>query len=320
MDTPIPVDARGLPRGARAALLAVLLGLLTCPPPILAQVDVSPLQRVRGSGLDSAIVGQVTTFFAPEDRSYATELAALADSAAAWFGWKFQGGFPLYLAVLRPDSWFDPYQEGTPAPYGLPWGWIPESLMGVPASLRAGVLITGPDEQADLRRVRFVMLHEYGHLAARRHLHPGGDQLYSSVRWFEELLATYFAYAFLQQSDPKWARAARQEWRELVDADPPASATLDWSFMFQLPPREFGRTYAWYQNLLNLRAASIHSEHGVAFLDQVRDRLPWSSADEWTTETLLPLLDSIAPGFQAWADGLEDGSYVTRPPLGEGES
>lgn len=263
-------------------------------------------------GLDSVIVGQVTTFFATEDKDLATNLAALMDAAADHFGSTFQGGFPLYLAVLQPNAWFDPYDQGTPAPYGMPWGWIPSSLVGVPASLREGVLIVGPDEHANLRRVRFVMLHEYGHLAAKRYLHPQGDQLYSSVRWFEELLATYFAYAFVHEVDAEWARTARKEWMDFVRQDAPASATLDWSFMFRLPPQQFGRTYAWYQNLLNVRAADLYSEHGLRFLTELRDRLPWSNAEEWTTELLLPLLDAIAPGFQTWAEGLEKGRYIAR--------
>ena len=306
------VNARSGCRGTRVVWLGAFLGLMACPPPVLGQAA-SPLHRVRSFGFDSVTIGQVTTFFAPEDRRHATDLAALTNAAADYFGSEFRSGFPLYLAVLRPNTWFDPYQGGTPAPYGMPWGWIPDSLIGVPASLREGVLIAGPNEQADLRRVRFVMLHEYGHLAAKRYLHPQGDQLYSSVRWFEEMLATYFAYAFVHQADAEWARVGRQEWVGFIQAAAPASATLDWSFMFRLPPQQFGRTYAWYQNLLNVRAADVYSEHGLHFLTELRDRLPWSSSEEWTTEMLLPLLDSIAPGFQTWAEGLEEGTYITRP-------
>jgi hypothetical protein len=268
------------------------------------------------------VVGLVTTFFAPDDQGYAAELAALTDAAAEYFTSEFGSGFPLHLAVLQPDTWFDPYQDGAPAPYGMPWGWIPESLMGVPASLQEGILIVGPDKQANLRRVRFVMLHEYGHLAAKRYLHPQGDQLYSSVRWFEEMVATYFAYAFVHNADAEWARAGRQEWTAFVEADAPASATLDWSFMYRLPPQQFGRTYAWYQNMLNVRAADVYAEHGLRFLTALRDRLPWSTSEAWTTGMLLPLLDSIAPGFQTWADGLQEGRYISQPdedaPQGNG--
>lgn len=183
-------------------------------------------------------------------------------------------------------------------------------MIGVPASLTEGILIQGPDEEADLRRVRFVMLHEYGHLAAKQYLHPQGEQLWSSVRWFEEMMATCFAYAFVYQADPDWAGVARREWAAYVQRNPPSSATLDWQFMTRLPPQQVGQVYAWYQILLNLRAADLYAEHGLGFLRDVRDQLPWVTADQWTTEQLLTNVESFAPGFHGWAERLEGGPSV----------
>jgi len=291
------------------------IGVLTC---LLAWASLahgeapSPLARVRSAGLDTLVVGRVTAHFAPADRSRATSLATLLDAAGGYFEKEFGGGLPVHLAVLRPDAWFSPYEPDSVALYGLPWGWVPESLAAVPASLEEGILIQGPDEQANQRRVRFVMLHEYGHLAAKRYLHPEGEQLWSSVRWFEEMIASYFAYTFVHQSDPDWTRAGRGEWEVHVQRDPPRSATLDWRFMMELPPREFGRTYAWYQNLLNVRVAALYDEQGLAFLQGARDQLPWKRCNTWTTDALLSELEPFAPGFQAWAEQLEQGQYLGR--------
>jgi hypothetical protein len=307
------VSSRRRFRAFRAMWIGTAACLLMYPPSVRGQSP-TPLARVRASGLDGITIGRVSAFSSPADRAYATGLATLADAAAAYFEAEFGGTFPLYLAVLGPDEWFDPYMEGTPAPYGMPWGWIPESLMAVPASLDEGVLIQGPDRAADLRRVRFVMLHEFGHLVAKKYLHPESQHLYSSVRWFEELIATYFAYAFVSRTDPAWARAGRLEWAAFVQRDPPASATLDWRFMANLPPEQFGRTYAWYQNLLNVRAADLYAEHGMDFLRDLRDQLVWTSSDEWTSDALLNRLESFAPGFQAWAAQLEQGRYLDGPP------
>lgn len=301
------------PWASGAAVIGALVWLLTCPPSVQGQTP-TPLQRVRAARLDSAEIGRATVFFAPADRAHATALAALLDSAARYFQRELGDSFPLNLAVLRPDAWFDPYQEGTPALYGMPWGWIPESLVTVPASLTEGILIQGPDEEADLRRVRFVMLHEYGHLAAKAYLHPHGEQLWSSVHWFEEMVATYFAYAYVYRADPDWARAGRREWVEYVQRDPPRSATLDWRFMSRLPPQQFGAVYAWYQTLLNVRATDLYAEHGLEFLRDVRDQLPWTNSDEWTSDMLLSYLESFAPGFQTWAKHLQQGRYVGRQP------
>ena len=74
-----------------------------------------------------------------------------------------------------------------------------------------------------------------------------------------------------------------------------------------IEPQEFARTYAWYQMLLNLRAAQVHARHGIGFLRDVREGLHWDESDRWTTNSLLPDLEAIAPGFQTWADSVETG-------------
>jgi hypothetical protein len=151
------------------------------------------------------------------------------------------------------------------------------------------------------------MLHEFGHLASKQVLHPSSDQPYSSVRWFDELIATYFAYAFVRASDPGWAETAQEEWHRAVESFTPPVVSLDWSHFRDLSPVEFARTYAWYQNLLNLQAAALYEDHRLDFLRRLRDRLDWQNAANWTTDELIPILDEIAPGFQAWASALERG-------------
>lgn len=297
----------------RTALVAAAMGGAAFTHPIVGQAP-TPLARVRAYELDSVRVGRVTAFFSAAEQTRALEMAELSSAAARHFEQEFGTGFPLHLAVLRPEQWFVPYQGGDSEPYGIPWGWVPELLMTVPASLTEGGLIQGSDRVSDARRVLFVMLHEYGHLAAKRYLHPESDHLYSAVRWFEEVVATYFAYVFIAQEDPVWADEARLEWESHVEADAPASATLDWSFMLRLPPEQFASTYGWYQNLLNVRAAEVYDERGTSFLPALRDQLPWRDADEWTTESLLPLLETVSPGFEAWARALEEGKYVTPGP------
>lgn len=279
----------------------LVLGTAGATPP-------SPLDRVQALGLETTQVGRVTAHFAAADREHAHALATLSEAAAGFYARELGGSFPLSLAVLAPEQWFDPYPGGEFMPYGMPWGWVEDSLMTGPASLSQGVLIVGPDQDANLRRVRFVLLHEFGHLAGKRYLHPASSHPYSSVRWFEELVATYFAYAFVHAHDPAWAKASRGERAAFVAGSQPSVVSLDWSFMRELAPEEFGWTYAWYQNLLNLRAAELHEEHGLAFLIRLRDELPWETSDEWTTETLMPHLERVAPGFRAWADGLAEAS------------
>lgn len=264
----------------------------------------SPRARVEALGLESMQIGRVAAHFATTDRAYAETLATLSEQAAAFFEREFGVSFPVHLAVLGPTQWFVPYEGGEFEPYGMPWGWVDESLMTAPASLNEGVLITGPDSAANARRVRFVLLHEFGHLANKRYLHPDSPRPYSSVRWLEELLATYFAYSFVHAHDVEWAEASRAEWAEFVAGYTPTVLSLDWTFMRELAPEQFAQTYAWYQNLLNVRAAELHDAHGMELLRRLRNELPWESSGDWTTESILPLLEKVAPGFEVWAASL----------------
>lgn len=289
---------------ARCIMIAALM--IAGPSAAIAQGQgPSPLQRVRSFGLEAETSRHVTTYFAAADRAHVSRLTSLVNMAASWYqmvlGVRFE---PLHLAVLGPEHWFVPYAGGENEPYGMPWGWVEDALMTAPASLEEGVLITGPDNAANIQRVQFVLLHEFGHLLNKQYLHPDSPHPYSSLRWLEELLATYHGYAFLSMSSGEGLARSRAQWEEVVAGYTPAVLSLDWGFMRELPPAEFVRTYAWYQNLLNLRAAELHAEHGTEFLKRVKDELPWAEADSWTTEQILPLLEKIAPGFEAWASDL----------------
>ncbi|MDX1567410.1 MAG: hypothetical protein R3223_06390 [Longimicrobiales bacterium] len=303
-------------RPGRAAFLWVLVtfimpGGLARLPDAHAQ-SVSPRARVEALGLDTAEVGRVTVYFEPSYREHAERLAGLTEQTASHFEGVFGAAFPLHLAVLTPEDWFDPYSDDESATYGSPWGWVPDLLMAAPASLEEGVLIRSADPASNLRRVQFVTLHEFGHLAAKRYLHPEGPRPYSSVVWFEELLATYFAYAFIHDHFPEWAAASRREWTDVVRGYTPPVLSLDRGFTGPLPPDQAGRIFGWYQNLLNLRAATVYEEHGLGFLRRVRDKMVWDEAGDWTTGYVLSTVERFAPGFEIWAESLRDGEYLSR--------
>lgn len=305
-----------IPLGIAGNLLRVMLAvtLLAAFSAAARAEDASPLAKIEALRLDTAKVGRVTAHFVPTDREYTHQLATLSEAAAAYFERELGGSFPLHLAILSPEHWFDPYAGGGSPPYGMPWGSVEDLLMTVPASLDEGVLILGPDDKANRRRVRFVMLHEFGHIANKRHLHPESPVPYSLVRWFEEFLATYFAYSYVRAHDPGWAEASRREWVDFLNGYSPAVLSLDWRFMRELPPEEFARTYAWYQILLNLWVADLYEERGLGFLRAVKDQLAWKGSGSWTTESLLPALEEIAPGFETRVNNLQRGDYLQDRP------
>jgi hypothetical protein len=259
----------------------------------------SYVPRIEALNLEVLQVGRVTAYFARDDSARAKHLAVLAESAAAFVQHELGVSFDIRLAALAPKHWFSPYAGDLP--YGIPWGSVPERLIVAPSSLKEGALISGRDSSFNARLVDFVTLHEFGHIANKQFFHPASTHEEFPITWFEELLATYFAYAFMSSTDPGWTDLARQFWRAEVTGYTPRVVSLDWGFMRSLPGPELGRTYGWYQVVLNLRVADTYSEHGIAFLRQLRTTLPLDSLDHWTTELLLARLDALAPGFQKWA-------------------
>jgi hypothetical protein len=288
-------------RRVTGSIIACLM--LVCPVPAQAQ---SPLTKLKALGLESMKVGRITTLFAPNDRPRAKQLAELSEAVAVFFERELGVSFECRLAVLGPTQWFSPH-GGPGMPYGIPWGLTAERLMVVPASLSEGVLINGTDAVADRRRIDFVTLHEFGHLIAKPYLHPTSAHEELPIPWFEEIVATYFGYAFVSSIDRDWAEASRKEWMADVAVYTPRTRSLDWRFMRGRPPAELASTYGWYQVVLNLRVADIYANHGLGFLRALKEKLPFHSMSTWTTESLLADLERIAPGFQQWADEFQKG-------------
>lgn len=259
----------------------------------------SPLARIEALSPKMLKVGRVTTYYAAGDRERAERLATLSEQAAAFFERELGVSFEFRLAALAPDHWFSPY--GGDLPYGIPWASVRERLIVVPASTTAGALVRGRDESFNRRMIEFVALHEFGHIANKHYYHPSSTHEEFPIPWFEELLATYFAYTFFRSLDGPWTDVARREWAASVKDYTPRLLSLDWSFMKSLPGSELARTYAWYQLALNLRVADVHAEHEVAFLKMLKENLPLDTIDMWTTASLLARLEKIAPGFKDWS-------------------
>jgi hypothetical protein len=278
-------------------LLAAALGGAWTPRPVVAQqVEVLPVLDTLG--LERGRVGRVEYYYADPDRERSEALARLIQGAAIHFERELDLRFDLALAALGPERWFSEFPG---VPYAIPWVSIPEHVLMLPASLSEGVLVQGPTQLDDRRRVDFVALHEYGHLAAKEYFRPEAGPPYTPMSWFDELIATYFAYGYLAETDPVWAAAARAEWEAAIRAYRPSVVSLDWGFMDALPPRELSDTYGWYQTVLNRQAAELFDRRGIELLPRLKEALDWRSASSWTTESLLDDLESVAPDLAAWA-------------------
>jgi hypothetical protein len=240
--------------------------------------------------------GSVTVY---ASRAAATRATVLGDMAIAMLEhWRaVLGGSPLVvvLAVLDEVDW----KTVTRRPYGFPHGerdqpWI----LYMPAEPARSVVavsmapIVGPERAATM--VDNIVAHEIGHVIAVERLHGPDPQ--PIVRWFKELTATYFAYAYLRAKQPERA-AVWDAVTELVMSGPrPAQATLS-AFEQVKNPRD----YTWYQLAFSRQVKVVYDQHGDAFVVAMRAKLPWPRQAVWSPDELLERLEPIAPGFTSWA-------------------
>ena len=59
--------------------------------------------------------------------------------------------------------------------------------------------------------------------------------------------------------------------------------------------------YIWYQNRFTERVRDVYDKNGIEFVQRVRDTLPRDDNSELLNDALLWKLESISPGFIAWA-------------------
>lgn len=193
---------------------------------------------------------------------------------------------------------------------GKPW------LIVLPAAPERSIIARGLsrsyDEAVARRMVDLIGFHELGHIYTSEYLYPDDfANPYPPIRWFDEMLGTYFAYALLRHTYPEWAEV----WDAVIDAYlafPEQQYTSLGDFdqkyyeISRVPEGEEPSNYGWYQAVFHSRARAVFDAQDLAFLSQLKEKLPWEHFEEWTSEELLTWLEAIEPGFQAWAWELEE--------------
>jgi hypothetical protein len=221
----------------------------------------------------------------------------------------------IRVALLDPTD-FERAAFEPGYPYGLPF--IDDEVAVLPADLKSGAVIEmyAPFETtasaeilADLQKiglsyedakrqmVDLIGLHEIGHaqvyaygLDARQH-------------WFNEFLATYFAYAYMRSREPEMAvvwDAVTQAGREGYQ---PTHSSLD--DLNRLYAGVGVGDYVWYQNIFQDRIRTVYDEQGLGFLRRVLAGLSDPEWDPQLSAELLAALEEIAPGFTVWAEAYE---------------
>ena len=292
--------------GASFSILVVLLTPLCCQ----AQDDpYHMLEKVRQLEVDS-IGGTVPVYFSPGYEERAAHLRAMLEEATDFF--EASLGFPVKynLAVLNELHW----SELRKGPYGIPYVSLGKPwLIVLPAiperSLVVGEISRYLDEALAHQMVDLIGFHELGHVYTSEYLYLDNFAgPYPPIRWFDEMLGTYFAYAFLRHKFPQWAQAwdtvtdkalgfPEQQFISLSDFDE------KYYEISRAPESEGPSNYGWYQAAFHDRAREVFEVQGIGFLVRLKKELPWERFDQWILEEVLAWLEAIEPGFQAWARG-----------------
>lgn len=282
------------------------------------------LQRVQALGLPSSR-NRITVYHAEGHAAKALRLRALIEEAMRFYADSLGIREQLHLAVLTPEQWARVITW--PQPYGIPGVAGSPAVAFLPAtddnlaandalSIRAGVSpeavrmieASGHSYEEGARRyVDLVGLHELGHTYTR------GFGIRPPQLWLNELLATYFAYAFLRQDHPRQAQLWDGILQAYRDAVRPAHTSLaDFERLY------FGvgaQNYVWYQARFQEMVRAAYEAKGLGFLREVRAAFPRGEAARLDTAETLRRLEGIQPGFQAWADALGDGPGSPSPAL-----
>jgi hypothetical protein len=152
-------------------------------------------------------------------------------------------------------------------------------------------------EEAELKNIDFIGLHELGHLIAEKleiSFYPGKPN-----KWYNEFIASYLAYAYLRKKDPAFARMVRTLTDHNLRTMPEQrySSLDDFEKLYtNVGPENYG----WFQNKFVQLVVSIYERKGLDFIkDLVNSSFP---KNELTPiETLVQNLEKIAPGFISWS-------------------
>lgn len=283
------------------ALLALLAGLLAAASGISAQAG-SPMSRLEVLDLERIELDGVTVVYSAADpkglEDEARRTGAFLADAVGFFEARLGQGLHVVVAVLNARD-FGAVSRGRHArPFSAPV----DRLVVVPA--RPAGSATRANRMLDV-----IRLHELSHVVAAAYLYPAGfDDDRPPVRWFDELIASYLAHAYMSEEMPQLADFTQALARDMIRAGAPHFASLE---AYERHHGEYmttpqgTNTLDWFHNVFNRRAAELHDEYGLDFFDEIRRRLPWMRYELWTTDSLLPALEEIAPGFFAWAEELE---------------
>lgn len=267
------------------------LGLAQLPPAV-------PAWHVKGAGPRAEYLQRLLG----EQRAYYREV--------------FGVDVPIGVAVLDPEHWS---KVAPKVPYGLPfvsaepytaampaswdevrWLPFPNKAQGSPALVLEADRL-GLDWDAALRSgADLIVTHEFGHtLVHKLGLDPRSF-------WLGELLATYAGYAFIMERRPKLAAPNRLFNLSVANGPHPQTSLKYLDENYRTLATKNPANYGWYQGRIFERAEVVYRQEGLGFFAKVRTA--FAARNPKTHEEVLDTLESISPGWKAWAAGMAAGT------------
>jgi len=298
-------------RFLQRVLLAGVLGVLTFS---ASAQDAKTLEKVQNLKTPS-LKNKITVYYSPGYKKRAKEIQPLIEDAMRFYEQKLNLKVDLSVAVLEKAQW----QQVTPIPYGLPWvsdaphvAFLPATADGVvvsdtlkskefftPAMLQKIKSSGFSFEQAAEKTVDLIGLHELGHTYSQQIgiISPRPN------KWFNEFMASYFAYAYLREKRPKLATLFHTMTADMAAVTPKQKhTTLD---DFERLYVEVGpANYGWYQGKFFERVAQVYEAKGLSFIEEVRKAFPGDEKETLTIDVVLERSEKIAPGFISWSKDL----------------
>ena len=310
METEVPLN-----RVSWAILFAILLSFV---PGSVAQqryTDREALLKLKLSNQP----GEIPVYYSACCRERALQVQAALEDGLRFYKERLGIQLDLVAAVLDKNDWnriLDQRPDHIVPPYGMTY--VPFDVAFIPADddgvITQGLLAEKTHETAETRRLlksvhlgfdeaarRFIMhpiLHELGHrLVIQYGIAP---PMQNGSWWVDEMLASYFAYAYEKSRRPETATIV-EAMTNLSSEDLKYTSLDDFPKTVPLLMAGDSSNMTWYQRQFEARLASVYAKEGLDFLPRVKETFPAGAKDDQSPAEVLAKLELICPGFQAWA-------------------
>lgn len=301
----------------KVTILKLFFGFLFIANPLLVQGQeekkvLSLSEQVQALNLDSTDIG-VKLYYSQGYLERGIQISKQIENARLFYLDSLSIDARIRIALLDTTDYA---KVSTGIPYGLPFvrnGFVmlpADNSIGAVKSMYAPFANTASQEIiSNLNNAGFEYKDALNFMVDLIGLHElGHTQVYSygldtKQKWFNEFMASYFGYAYMQVEEPNMAII----WDNIMHAGfegyVPNHQTLD-----EFNELYFGvgvGDYVWYQNAFQERIREVYSKNGLDFIRLVKEKLSDASFQPETADELLESLEEIEPGFVKWAKYLK---------------